>query len=164
MFSATSGHIKRDLPDFPDEVVQTWLVPLAKTAGWPPAPFSRRDRILMHRPLPFWRAVVWDKRRVSLNKYSLGTDSLRRIQGLLDANARGIHNIYSQQISNTSARFQRNVRYLRQHGHLSIPPVLFTTGFQYEILDGHHRLAAYFHVGPSILGPTCWVGQQERIA
>lgn len=164
MFGPTESRIKGDLPNFPDEVVRTWLYPLAKSAGWPPAPFSRWDRILIHRPLSFWRSVDWEKRRVSLNQFSLERESLGRIQGLLDANVRDIQNIYAQQISNTGERFRRVVSYLQRHGRLPEPPVLFLRGFHYEVLDGNHRLAAYFHVSTSLLGPTCWVGQQRRDA
>jgi len=164
MLGPTAILIKNDLPDFPDEVVQTWLLPLAKSAGWPPTPLSRWDHILMHRPLSFWRSVEWEKRRVSLNQFSLEHESLRRIQGLLDANVRGVYNIYAQQISNTGQRFRRIVRYLQQHGSLPAPPVLLSGGFQYEVLDGNHRLAAYFCVGASLLGPTCWVGQPRSPA
>jgi hypothetical protein len=58
--------IKRDLPLFPDEVVDTWLLPIAEDAGWPPVPFSRWDRILLQRPVAFWRNLRWEKRRVAL--------------------------------------------------------------------------------------------------
>ena len=163
MLGPTPSQIKSDLPDFPDEVIQTWLLPFARSVGWPPAPFSRWDRILIHRPLSFWRTVEWEKRRVSLNGLSLEARSLGQIQGLLDANVRGVRNIYAEQIPNTSDRFRSIVRYLQHHGRLPRPPVLFRTGFQYEILDGNHRLAAYFHVGTSLLGPTCWVGQQRAV-
>ena len=158
MIEVTASHIKRDLPGFPDEVIETWIMPLAEDAGWPPVIFSRWDRILMHRPLTFWRALEWEKRRVPLSSLLIEPDSLRRIQGLIDANVNGVNNVFAQQISDTGDRFRGILRYIHQHERLPVPPVLLQVGLQYAVLDGDHRLAAYFHAGPSALGPTCWVG------
>lgn len=157
MLGPTANRIKADLPNFPDEVVQTWLLRAAQHSGWPPAPFSRWDKILLHRSLSFWRTVTWERRRVPVNAFTLDRESLGNIRGLLEANVAGARNVYAQQISDTKQRFNRILQYLQQHGRLPIPPVLLSNGYQYTVLDGNHRLAAYLCFGASLLGPTCWI-------
>jgi hypothetical protein len=159
MFTADARRIKADLPSFPEEVVEDWLAPLVGYAGWPPTPLSPWNAILLGRPLSFWRALSWEKTRVTLNRWSLDPRSLAQIEGIIDAGAYGASNAYSQQIRDSRARFKNALRYVRERGHLPRPPVLLHSGIQYTVADGNHRLAAYFFVGASPLGPTCWVGR-----
>jgi hypothetical protein len=155
----TATQIKSDLPNFPDQVIDTWLLPLARDAGWPPAPFSRWDAILLDRPLSFWRSLVWERRIVPLNWLTLESGSLARLQGLIEA-GHGANNIYAQQIRDTRKRFRGFVTYLQQHGQLPLPPVVLQTHGQYIVVDGNHRVAAYISVGSSLSGLSCWVGQR----
>ena len=55
--------IKKDLPDFPDEVIDMWLLPLANQQGmsWPPPnPFgTSRWQWLLGENLDWWKKVDW---------------------------------------------------------------------------------------------------------
>ena len=158
MIELHSHRIQDDVPNFPDEVIESWLVPMAESAGWPPIPGSRWDRILLDRPLSFWKQMRWSKERVFLSSWFLTPESLEIIQGLIDANVDGVVNIYSDQIRNSKTRFTRILRYIRAHESLPVPPVLLKTGIQYRIADGNHRIAAWLYSRPnSLLGPLCWV-------
>src|ERR1700686_424794 len=60
--------IKRDLPNWPDEVVELWLFYLANRGdtGWPPPePLGHHPwaAILGYRPLSWWREVSWKRER-----------------------------------------------------------------------------------------------------
>jgi hypothetical protein len=153
--------ISRDLPNAPQEVIETWLAPLARTAGWPPTILSRWQQILLERPLSFWQQLEWSKTRVLLSSWSLEQRSLAIAQGLIDANVHGIRNAYSEQISDTQERFNRILSYIRFHGSLPVPPVLLKQGSLYRVADGNHRVAAWLAANPSsILGPECWVASR----
>jgi hypothetical protein len=166
VLSLQRNRIHADVPNFPEEVVDSWLVPMVRSgAGWPPAPWSRWNRILLGRPLSFWQGLAWSKVRVPLNSLSLAPESLRIVQGLIDANVHGISNTYSQQIRDSRGRFNRILRYVRTRGELPVPPVLLRVGIQYRVADGNHRVAAWLYAEPAaLLGPLCWVAHPERAA
>ena len=59
--------IKKDLPNFPNEVIRDWLEPLAKGQGlgWPPPEQSRWTKIFLNEPLDFWQNTIWNKEKIN---------------------------------------------------------------------------------------------------
>ena len=72
----TAENIKAELPDWPDEVIEEWLLRLANRAdtGWPPPQdvnFHAWGPILGYRPLSWWKDVTWQ-----LDERDVGFDAL----------------------------------------------------------------------------------------
>ena len=95
MSSMLAHRIRNEVPSFPEDVVKSWLVPMASSAGWPPNLNSRWNTILLERPLSFWQDLVWRKQPVALGSWTLDRKSLQIAQGLIDANVYGVTNAYS---------------------------------------------------------------------
>lgn len=153
------NQLKAQLPNCPDEVIQTWLAPLAAVYGWPPAIFGPWSHILLQRPLQFYQTLAWQKVAVVLNAFNLTPKANAAVSGLIDHNVHGVVNAYAD-IANTGNRFSSLCDYIRAHGTLPVPPVVLREGFAYAILDGNHRIAAYNHVNganANITGLVCWV-------
>ena len=72
--------IKKDLPNFPDEIIRDWLEPPANREKWPPDEKSIAWRgILLKRPLEFWQKVDWKKVQLNLEQIQLSPDSQETI-------------------------------------------------------------------------------------
>ncbi len=57
--------VKEDLSNFPDEVINEWLLPYAQSIGWPPT-HERWRGIFFSKPLEFWQATTWQKQNLNL--------------------------------------------------------------------------------------------------
>ncbi|ESX54720.1 hypothetical protein X760_27750 [Mesorhizobium sp. LSHC422A00] len=61
--------IKDSLPEWPDDVIEQWLLPFAKDLGWPPpVPLGehRWHYILAKKPLSWWQGLKWELRDIDL--------------------------------------------------------------------------------------------------
>ncbi len=135
--------IKKDLPNFPDEIIMDWLEPFAKVIGWPPDMISTRwGLILAGRPIEFWRTLKWEKKKINLLEIELSVDSSNIRNQLFAAYVSGIENPYSK-IENGQARFLNAFRYLTEHGLFPKPIVLLKTRSTHDVIDGNHRFLAW---------------------
>lgn len=67
MFSV--ANLKRDLPQWPDDVIEQWLLNFANEpdCGWPPPDPLGEHRwaaLLGGRPLSWWQNVTWKNQKV----------------------------------------------------------------------------------------------------
>lgn len=147
----TLQDIKLYLPNFPPEVLVEWLLPYAISEGWPPSssveavPKGRWRYLLRRRSLSYWRSVSWQKveRRISIYELSPEYQEIM-VQMTLGAVA-GQRNLYSTSIPDLKQRFDKIVEYICEHATLPKPPVLLDEEEGISILDGNHRMAAYFY-------------------
>jgi hypothetical protein len=143
--------LKRDLPNFPPEVLSEWLEPYAKSEGWPPAhnyeqlPHGRWAYLLCLQPLNYWRALQWRKVELHVSIHDLSKSDQEKVVAMVLAAVAGQSNIYSISIPNLKERFFSVVAYLAEHGSLPKPPVIIKDAQGLNIVDGHHRMAAYFY-------------------
>jgi hypothetical protein len=136
--------IKRDLPDFPDQVIDQWLEPLAKTDGWPPVA-PRWKYLLGETDLGYWRGFKWQLLEVAFETIGLALEAESRIAGLIDAYLHGAQNVYARTLgSEGRKRFEFHFDYLTGHGQLILPPVLVESRAGLQVMDGYHRIAAYY--------------------
>lgn len=139
------------LPNFPDEVLADWLLPYAKSEGWPPAPsesekpLKRWRYLLRNQPLSYWRSLRWEKveRHVSISE--LNRESQEIMVHMVLGALKDQINLYSSSIPDLKERFSRIVAYIKEHGVLPRPPALIREPTGLGILDGNHRMAAYLY-------------------
>jgi hypothetical protein len=133
--------IKKDLPHWPEEVIEEWLVYLANRddTGWPPPdPISGSwAGILGDRPLSWWRKVTWEKTTVDCS---------------IDALAPKTHGIVTSMRAEVAAkkadavtqrRFNHALHYILTNGAFPKPLVAMKDNGHLLVLDGNHRVAAF---------------------
>lgn len=145
------NEIRATLPNFPDEILREWLLPFAKTEGWPPAdgpyemPKGRWKYLLTRRALAYWSNLQWQKVQSHISANALTPRSLQIIVSLAMGAICGEVNIYTMQITNLKERFFQVIDHLKEYGTLPKPPVLVKRPSGFDIIDGNHRLAAYYY-------------------
>src|SRR5689334_23380005 len=116
----TAQQIKADLPGWPDQVIQEWLLRLANRSdtGWPPPAdvnFHAWGPILGYRPLSWWKNVSWklEGRDVSFNELCKDTRQI----ALQTAGE------FQKDYQTTKARVKRALDSLATTGKFQAPPV-----------------------------------------
>jgi hypothetical protein len=132
--------IKKELPDWPDAVLNEWLVFLANRddTGWPPPePLTGAwQAILGGRPLAWWRNVTWTEKSVECGLNNLAPKT------------RGIVTTMRAEINagtaddGTKRRFNEALFYILHNGTFPNPVSAMEVGGQVHVLDGNHRIAA----------------------
>jgi hypothetical protein len=136
--------IKASFPNWPDDVVDQWLLKLANQSGmgWPPPdPMDgHRWSLLLTHPISWWKDVTWtlDVRDCSFDHLSV--DARKTMNSLYKALVEGEDNGFGG--DNSLARFQRQLNILVVTGNFERPPVLFPIASGLSPLDGNHRLFA----------------------
>jgi hypothetical protein len=140
----TAADIKKDLPNFPDEVIDMWILPLASqsTTGWPPPnPFgsSRWQWILGEKNLDWWKKVNWklEETDCSFGKLARGTQNT--IQNMLASHIDGEENAYGAD----PERFFNQLVYVLKHGKFCKPIAVVPVESGLSVVDGNNRIAAH---------------------
>jgi hypothetical protein len=143
--------LKASLPNFPDEVLVDWLFPYAKTEGWPLAPDERfkpekRWRYLLrNRPLTYWQSIRWAKVTRHISIQELRKDNQEIMVHMALGALKGQKNLYSESIPDLKERFARIVSYIGECGLMPKPPTLIREAGGLSVLDGNHRMSAYYY-------------------
>jgi hypothetical protein len=132
-----SQQIAQDLPNFPQDIIETWLLPYAQMLGWPPDTANRGGRwryILSRNDLNYWQAVRWTMEEMPLNLDDLGPEVLENL------------NIIAQQISHEDSRkrVMSIADYLKSNGTFPKPIIFIKQNGLLTLSDGSHRLFTYF--------------------
>ncbi len=112
--------IKADLPNWPDDVLDQWLLKLANRGpdtGWPPPEDLEGhawENILGRRPLSWWKNVTWQLQQSELTFAQLCVGTKRIINGMIDAHVGNARNVYAG--ANSKARVAAALRYISKHG------------------------------------------------
>lgn len=139
------------LPNFPKELLEEWLLPYAKSEGWPPAPsdfdkpLGRWRYLLKGQPLTYWKSIDWRRLDGFLQPSNLSPECQSILLDMIMGAVKGQVNLYSMEIPDLKDRFDRIVRFLSEDGFLPCPPALLVEKDGFAVLDGNHRLAAYFY-------------------
>ena len=139
--------VKRDLPNFPEEVINLWLTHYADALGWPPSPYGRWPLILEGKPLAHWQSVRWSREDRPLDGSSLTPICQHWISLMIDVYVFRRVNEYSdrhtpEEINDGRQRFEDAMAYLVRHGTLPKPIVVTIHPDGLNITDGNHRVAA----------------------
>ncbi|MBU1181670.1 MAG: ParB N-terminal domain-containing protein [Proteobacteria bacterium] len=138
--------IKDTLPNFPDEVIRDWLLQYAKAYGWPPeldvdgVPSNGWKLLLDSRPLSFFQMLDWKKECKHIPINEIAIKSQEALCMIFDS-------VISkrQNILNSKRRFENIVSNIKSNGLIPKVPALLFDNNKYFILDGNHRLAAYYY-------------------
>jgi hypothetical protein len=139
--------INADLPDWPDDVVDQWLLKLANRGpdtGWPPPNVLDGHAwkyILGGRPLSWWKQVSWKLEEHELKFESLSCGARRIVSGMIDGHINDVPNIFSAG-PDSKRRFVAVGRYVAQHGTFPRPLVVMRLEDGLSVLDGNHRMTA----------------------
>ena len=134
--------IKKDLPNFPDEVVWEWLLPCANNYGWPPKR-KKWEGILLFKAVKFWQVKKWEKQNIDLNRDIFSQETNDVFNGLYNTYILDQDNLYSN-IENGKLRFENALSYLLKNGIFPKPIYLLFEQNQYSIADGNHRFVAWY--------------------
>jgi hypothetical protein len=144
--------LKLSLPNFPHEVLNEWLLPFAKDKGWPPSedndtlPNNGWRYVLIKQPLSFWKEVKWSNEHCNFSINDFEENDKDAILQIIATAVLGAKTPLSIDMTNIKEGFDKLISYIKEHQTLPIPPVLLKTNNGYKILDGNHRIAAYFHL------------------
>ncbi|MBR0931595.1 hypothetical protein JQ561_33720 [Bradyrhizobium diazoefficiens] len=87
----TLQDIKKDLPDWPDDVIDQWLLKFANQEGmgWPPPdPLAGRWKLLITHPLSWWKDVTWTQEKRDCGFDNLSIDGRKTMNNMHSSSAR----------------------------------------------------------------------------
>ncbi|MFC1645769.1 hypothetical protein ACFL2Y_01145 [Candidatus Omnitrophota bacterium] len=133
---------RKMLPKMPEEIFKLWLDGRIRSNGWPPSG-TNWQRALRNKPINFWQKLDWNKRIIAL-RFEIFTEATKNIiRELIDARFFGKANSCSD-IKGSSERMSKIIEYIEENNALPGHLILMKDGKFYEIVDGCHRLAAFF--------------------
>ena len=134
--------IKKDLPGWPDDVIEQWLLYFANEpdCGWPPPePLGnhRWNGLLGGRPLSWWKNVTWKKQKVKCKQSDLTTkaraDVADIVASMKDSTAG----------DSTKKRVSQPWLYLKDNAAFPRALVTMRKSDGLSLIDGSHRMAAF---------------------
>jgi hypothetical protein len=141
----TLQDIRGDFPDWPDDVIDQWLLKFANQhgMGWPPPdPMTgHRWELLLTHPIAWWKDVTWTAETRDCSFDNLSIDARKTMNSMFKALIQGEDNGFGG--DNSQARFERQLNILVLTGKFERPPVLFPITSGLSPLDGNHRLFAH---------------------
>ncbi|MEZ5528431.1 MAG: ParB/RepB/Spo0J family partition protein [Porticoccaceae bacterium] len=143
-------------PNMPDELFEIWIRPAIERYGWQFSEssisiegtdwkevFGSTINFSLFRKRP-WTFTELDMRKDLLHKNSLCT--ILQITEVATASSTDI-----KVLPFTREKFQEYALWAKQHSRIKAPVVAIKNGAtgSYQLVDGHHRLAAYLSVNPA---------------
>lgn len=155
--------IKKDLPDWPDDVVDQWLLYFANqpNCGWPPSdPLGnhRWSGVLGARPLSWWKKVSWTKETVNCSLTSLSHKSTAIVKELSAAFIKKTADPV------TARRIKHAYHYIMDNAVFPKPVITMKVSTGLQVLDGSHRMAAFLYFANDTGGVIYKVEQTKGVA
>jgi len=135
--------IKKDLPNFPAEIIKDWLLFYANDIGWPPD-HERWQGILFCKTLQFWQSVSWNKQDLNLSEVLFSRKTNEIFEGLKEAYVYNKENFFSKNNPSGERRYLNAFKYIIQEGQFPKPICILRENDQYSIVDGNHRYTAWW--------------------
>lgn len=143
--------IRNIFPNFPDDIIYHWLLPYAISKGWPPqesyGELRGEWRYLLGTStnLAYWKSIIWSYESVDIQVNDLDKSSCESVLQIISSAVFGIETIMSRSICDLKERFDGIVNYFSENGIFPVAPVLIRSNGKYKLMDGNHRIAAYFY-------------------
>jgi hypothetical protein len=134
--------IQKDLPDWPDDVVEQWLHYFANEAdcGWPPPdPVGdhRWHGLMGGKPLPWWKNVTWEKETVKCDLASLTAKARADVNDIIvEMDAKTASESTKKRVAQPWVYIRDNAVFPRTLVTMKKPDGL-------SLIDGTHRMAAF---------------------
>lgn len=149
--------LKKDLPDWPDEVVGEWLLYFVNDGlGWPPPdPYGdhRWGPILGQRPISWWKAVNWQLTNTSCAMEGFAPKSRGTVTTM-------IHEIDRRAADeSTTRRFTSAFHHILDNASFPNAMSAMQTPLGLLVLDGHHRMSAFCSLQRM---PDEWFGEKGK--
>jgi hypothetical protein len=147
-----AADIKKDLPNFPDEVIEMWLLPLSSQngMGWPPPhPYGNSDWrwVLAEKELDWWKKVDWELEEADCSFPNLASGTRRTVQKMIDAHIGGEKNAYGA----APERFHTQLNHVLSHGKFMKPIVVVPVKSGLSVIDGNNRIAAHAYASSKLM-------------
>jgi hypothetical protein len=134
--------IKKDLPEWPDDLIEQWLLYFANEpdCGWPPPEPLGTHRwagLLGGKPLSWWKQVTWTMVTTRCGLDDLASKAKADVSDIVTKFNAG------QADSSTKKRVAQPWIYIRDNGTFPRPLVTMQRTDGMSLLDGAHRMAAF---------------------
>jgi len=143
---ASAEEIKELLPNWPEDVIEQWLVPHSEREelGWPPPDNIQESGwyyVLSEKNLDWWGEVEWRQLNLIINFQEVSETDRHIADQLLRFVIRDEQNNYSN-LGNSKIRVGNVLRYLKENGGLPKPPIAVMHESGLRFIDGSHRISA----------------------
>jgi hypothetical protein len=134
--------IKKDLPAWPDDVIEQWLKYFANEpgCGWPPPdPLGdhRWNGLLGGKPLSWWKQVAWEKKKVSCGLDDLAAKAKADVSDIIESWNDGTAD------ATAKSRVAQPWVYIKNQGVFPRALVTMRRADGLSLIDGSHRMAAF---------------------
>jgi hypothetical protein len=134
--------IQKDLPGWPADVIEQWLLYFANEpdCGWPPPePLGehRWSRLLGGRPLSWWKNVTWKRQKIRCELTALSDKARGDVTDIVTQMKNGTAS------ASTKKRVAQPWLYLKDHARLPRALVTMRRPDGFSLIDGSHRMAAF---------------------
>ncbi len=136
--------IKKDLPNFPDEVIKDWIEPYYEKHGWPPK--DTWNGVLFNENFEFWKEVEWKKETLDLTSIKFSNEWIEVFSSMCFAYTR--KNIddtfFGRQLGEKGrTRWLSPLFYILETGFFPKPICLLCKNNEFSVVDGNHRFMAW---------------------
>ena len=146
--------IEKELPNFPREIIEQWLLPFAEDYGWPPnEEWREKWQKTLTLSLEEWRNMNWKLETWDMTNFPLSFQGQACLTGMQKCYWLGEENTYTKLKTegNGLNRHLRALQYILEHGEFPFPIVAredfdfaFLHGLGgFRLMDGNHRLLAW---------------------
>jgi ParB/Sulfiredoxin domain len=142
---------KNFFPKMPSEVFDLWIMPGIKCYGWQFTSASQSVEatgwkgFFGSQPLSFWANARWKRVSMPASKHTFHPETQARIIAIIGT-AQGFQTVMAN-LRNSKKRFWACAAFIQKHGTIPFPVVATPTKEGFDLVDGHHRLAAFVHLG-----------------
>ncbi len=135
--------IKKDLPNFPDEIIQDWIEPYYEKHGWPPQ--GNWNGVLFTESFEFWKNVKWRKESLDLTTAEYSDEWMKVFRDMFRAYTQKSENTFFGRMMGESGpiRWLNAARYLLETGIFPKPICLLLKDGKFSVVDGNHRFVAW---------------------
>ena len=143
--------IQNTFPNFPNDIIDQWLFPYAISKGWPPqeayGELHGEWRYLLGTTtnLAYWKGIKWSNESIDLQVNDLEDSSKVSVLQIISFAVFGIESTMSKNICDLKERFDQIVKYFSEYGVFPCAPILIRSNGKYKLMDGNHRIAAFFY-------------------
>lgn len=153
----------------PQEVFDLWIAPHITDYGWPftsadmPVTGTKWRDFFAHRPLRQWAQFAWHHIHIPARLDIFHPDTVWRVHGII-GHCRDSLQTAMANIEGTRDRYRACASFIVSTGRFPAPlvGVYDEHSFGFELVDGHHRLAALFGGGvPTGFQMPIWLGRRD---